>query len=100
MSRRGKSADAIAAEAALVGRAFRCADGLVRWITHHSARRYYTLLWLDEPSNTWHSGGIVKAAKWEGGEEVAPPRPGERYRLAGAMGTVDERIAQTNAARP
>lgn len=76
--------------ARLVGKAFRGADGLVRWITSLSTRHYYTLLWLDEQSQTWFAGGIVKVSNWEGGAEVTAPQPGERYRRAGATGLVDE----------
>lgn len=87
-----KRAEREAAEK-LVGRAFRCPDGLVRWITGLSTRGYYSLLWLDERSSTWFSGGLVRAHSWQGGVEVEAPKQGERYRLAGPMGTVDERAA-------
>jgi hypothetical protein len=75
-------------EQQLVGRAFRCSDGLIRWITHLSTRRYYSLLWLNEAEGVWYSGGIVKANQWEGGEEVPAPQPGQPYRIAGATGVI------------
>jgi hypothetical protein len=75
-------------EQQLVGRAFRCSDGLIRWITHLSTRRYYSLLWLNEAEGVWYSGGIVKANRWEGGEEVPAPQPGQPYRIASATGVI------------
>jgi hypothetical protein len=93
--RRGEWAAARAAAALLIGRAFRCSDGLVRWITGLSTRDYFSLLWLDERTNTWFSGGIIKIHKWQelygDAEEVRGPQPGERYQLAGPTGMVDER---------
>lgn len=74
----------------VVGRAFRCPDGLIRWITHLSTRNYYSVLWRYEYEDVWHGGGIYKANKWEGGEEVAAPQPGEPYRMAGATGIISE----------
>ena len=89
----GQSATSSAANpAVLVGHAFRCSDGLVRWITHLSTRNYYSVLWRYETDDVWHSGGIVKADKWENGEEVAAPQPGETYRQAGATGVISERF--------
>lgn len=76
-----------------VGRAFRGTDGLIRWITHFSTRKYFTLLWLDENANVWHNGGIVKAQQWQGGDEVAAPQKGDVYQLAGATGLISERRA-------
>lgn len=78
------------AAAALVGRAFRCSDGLIRWITHLSTRNYYSLLWLNESEGVWFSGGIIKANKWQGGEEVVAPKPGEVYKRVGATGVTTE----------
>ena len=78
----------------LVGRAFRCGDGLIRWITYLSTLDNFGLLWLDERTNTWFSGGTVKASKWEGGEEVRAPQPGETYKQADPMGRVGERTVQ------
>lgn len=77
--------------ARLVGRAFRCSDGLIRWITHLSTRGYFSLLWRQDDGDIWYSGGIVKVDKWQGGEEVRSPRPGESYKLAGATGVISER---------
>ena len=74
----------------LVGRAFRCSDGLVRWITHLSVRGYYSLLWRRETEDVWYSGGIVKYYRWEGGKEVPAPKPGETIRIAGATGVISE----------
>jgi hypothetical protein len=73
-----------------VGRAFRSRrDGVIRWVTHLSARENYTLLWLDEQSGVWNQGGHVPAATFErfyGGDEVMPPQPGETYKFAGVFG--------------
>lgn len=78
------------AAAALVGRAFRCSDGLIRWITHLSTRNYYSLLWRYESDDVWESGGIIKADQWDGGAEVAAPKPGEAYKRVGATGVITE----------
>lgn len=78
----------------LVGRAFRCDDGLVRWIIYLSTRRgYFSVLWRDDESEVWHSGGIIRADKWRGGQEVRAPQPGETYRLVGATGVENQRTA-------
>lgn len=69
--------------ALLVGRAFRCKDGLVRWITHLSTRNNFTLLWLNEEDKVWHMGGTLPAAKWQGGEEYPVPAMGEQYDMHG-----------------
>ena len=79
-------------EVSIVGRAFRCSDGLIRWITYKSRRGYYHLLWLNEQDGVWHSGYMVRSDKWQGGQEVAAPQPGETYRLAGATGVITEYI--------
>lgn len=73
----------------MVGRAFRCPDGLVRWVTAVSRRGSYELRWLDESTQTWHYGGKMKATAWPGGEEVPAPRPGDTYRRASATGFVE-----------
>lgn len=75
----------------LVGKAFRCTDGLVRWVTHLSVRNYYSMLWLDERTNVWHDGGIIKADRWQGGEEVPVPTT---WLQAGATGIVSERKSE------
>lgn len=70
----------------LVGRAFRCDDGIVRWIIARSSRANYRLLWLDEKTGVWFQGGAWPVVQWVGGEEVPTPRPGETYKLAGVFG--------------
>jgi hypothetical protein len=80
-----------AAAALLVGRAFRCPDGLVRWITGLSTLDNFSLRWLDEREGTWFSGGTLRIDKWEGGEEVRAPQLGETFRMCGARGMVEER---------
>lgn len=95
--RRGGRAAAREAAALLVGRAFRCPDGLVRWITGLSTRDYFSLRWLDERDHTWFSGGITKIDNWEGGEEVRAPQPGESYKMCGARGMVDERTVEATS---
>lgn len=93
MAKRGERAARRAEASQLVGRAFRCGDGIVRWIVGLSTRDYFSLLWLDESDGrrVWHGGGIEKIDRWQGGEEVPAPRPGDRYQLAGPTGLVSER---------
>jgi len=78
-------------DAALVGKAFRCPDGIIRWITHVSSRKYFSCLWFDEEGQNWHNGGIIKTSDWQGGEEVAAPQKGETYFLVGATGFISEK---------
>jgi hypothetical protein len=77
-------------EPPIVGNAYRCPDGIVRWVTHLSVRGYYHLLWLDEERNQWHQGGKVKARDWQGGEPYPAPQPGDTYTLLNAFGYPDE----------
>lgn len=70
----------------LVGRAFRCRDGVVRWVVGQtSSTRNLHLRWLAEGSNVWHHGGSVHPKSWLADErggpetEVATPVPGETY---------------------
>lgn len=74
-----------------VGRAYRCADGIVRWVTHRSTRGYYHLLWLEEERNVWFEGGKMKDgdatfAAFEEAEIHSAPRPGEAYTKMGVYG--------------
>ena len=72
-----------------LGKAFRGADGIVRWVLTRSRRRQtYRVLWLDERENVWYFGGTVKVAEWQGGEPYPAPQPGDPYQLCGALGTV------------
>ncbi len=77
--------------AALVGKAFRCPDGLIRWITRLSARGYYHVLWLSEQTNVWHSGGIISAREWKATEEAPAPQAGDTYQFCEVTGVVSER---------
>lgn len=71
-----------------VGKAYRGADGIVRWVTSLSTRGVYSLLWLDEKNNTWWYGGKVRATEWASvdGHEVVAPQPDETYRKYGVFG--------------
>jgi hypothetical protein len=100
--KRGERAAEMEEAAHLVGRAFRCPDGLVRWITYLSTLGNYGVRWLDERDNTWCSGGTVSIRKWRewygGAEEVRAPQPGEKYQMVGATGMVDERVVEASEA--
>lgn len=76
-----------------VGRAFKCPDGLIRWITNLTTRSYYAVLWRREDEDVWYSGGIIRSDKWEEGVEVHAPQAGEVFRLAGATGIISDRTA-------
>lgn len=74
-----------------VGRAYRCSDGVVRWVAHLSKRGYYHLLWLEEERNVWFEGGKMKQgdatfAAFEGAESYPAPQPGETYTQMGVYG--------------
>lgn len=71
---------------ARVGQAYRCPDGVVRWITAISRRRRYALLWLDEKTGVWRDGGTIKPEAWPDlAEPVRAPQPGEVYKHAGVF---------------
>lgn len=74
-----------------VGRAYRCADGIVRWVTHRSRRGYFHLLWLEEERGVWFDGGKMKRgdatfAAFEGAAHYPAPGPGETYTKIGVYG--------------
>ena len=73
-----------------VGKAYRGSDGTIRWITMLSARRNYSLMWLDETSGVWHFGGTLDAYQFAqiDGVICACPQPGEKYRKMGATGQI------------
>lgn len=73
-----------------VGRAFRGADGLVRWIRNLSVRGYFSVNWLDETRDVWFDGGIYKADRFPLENEVPAPRVGDTFKLGGAMGLIEE----------
>jgi len=80
---------------ALIGRAFKGPDGVVRWVTGISTRGYLQILWWSEESAAWHTGAICKLDRWPGGEEVdMVPKPGEMYRRMGALGAPYERTME------
>lgn len=68
-----------------VGRAYRCTDGLIRWITGISTRKNYQVLWLREEDGVWMQGGTWPFAQWQDSEEVPAPQPGETYKRAGVF---------------
>lgn len=73
-----------------VGHAFRCADGLIRWVTDQSQRGYLRFLWLDEQENVWREGSKATLDRWTGAwapvEEVRAPQHGETYERALTFG--------------
>lgn len=77
---------------ALVGHAFRCPDGLVRWIISLSDRGNFTLLWLDEETSIWNMGGTSAASRWVGGEEYTVPALGDSYQMYGVLGSLRTKI--------
>ena len=83
-------------EQARVGKAYRGKDGLIRWITGVSTRRYYQLLWREEADTIWQFGGIAIAKEWPGsiadGVELPAPQMGDTYLKATALGGVRECI--------
>lgn len=85
------------AGADLVGRAFRCKDGIVRWVFAQTASTgNLHIRWLSEEDGVWHMGGMRDPKKWPTAEHDAPgdefpaPQPGDRFKLCGALGTVSE----------
>lgn len=58
-----------------VGKAFRCKDGVTRWVQHQSVRGLLHVRHLEESSNVWHLGGRWKVGDFEqlACEEVDPP---------------------------
>jgi hypothetical protein len=78
-----------------VGKAYRGTDGLVRWVTHESTRHIYSVLWLDEESSVWYSGGKYRKneAHYIVGPEDFAPQPGDHYILMGSLGTLREMVA-------
>lgn len=78
-----------------VGEAYRCSDGIVRWVTHRSRRGYFHLLWLEEGRGVWFDGGKMKGgdatfATFDGAEPFPAPGPGETYVKVGVYGTPRE----------
>lgn len=78
---------------AMVGRAWRCADGVIRWVVGRTASTgNLHVLWLGEDSGVWYPGGTRKPKDWQqderGGplEEVKAPQPGEEYAYCGYTG--------------
>ena len=82
-------------EGPVVGKAYRCTDGIVRWVTYQSRRGYFHLLWLEEERGVWYSGGKMKSgdatlAAFEDAGPYPAPQPGESYVLMGVYGTPRE----------
>ena len=80
-----------------LGRAYRCADGIVRWVVHRSRRGYFHLLWLVAKleRGVWYSGGKMKSgdatfAAFSNAEPYPAPQPGETYVQMGVYGTPRE----------
>lgn len=79
----------------LEGRAWRCRDGVVRWLSNLSTRGVLSIFWLDEERGVWHSGGTLHVDKFDAREyalEVAAPIAGHTIRVAGATGQISERV--------
>jgi hypothetical protein len=72
-----------------VGKAYRGADGVLRWVYHRSTRGFFHIRWKDEESGRWNSGGIVSRANWCGGEVSPAPLPGSAVTLVGATGLAE-----------
>lgn len=84
----------------VVGTAWRCRDGLVRWFHHVSERGLLHIRWLDEPSGVWHDGGTVRGDRWQSTgtvEQVAAPVAGDCYSLSGATGIVSKYVVEAAA---
>jgi hypothetical protein len=76
-----------------IGKAYRCKDGVIRWVIGLSQRGFYQMLWLDEERQIWFSAGIIKAKNWsylEVAGEFPAPQPGDTYKQAGPTGIVTE----------
>lgn len=74
-----------------VGRAYRCSDGIVRWVVHRSTRGYYHLLWLEEERGVWFEGGKIKDrdatfAAFENAKPYPAPAAGETFTKMGVYG--------------
>lgn len=74
------------------GQAYRCPDGLVRWVQHESSRGIYSVLWLDEERKVWYWGGKYRKHEWPGGEPYPAPQPGDTYTLMGVYGQPREMV--------
>lgn len=75
--------------AEIVGRAFRGADNIVRWVYAQSTRGLLHLRWLDEPSGVWYSAGTANPKDHRLGQEVQmSPKIGDEYLWCGPLGTV------------
>ena len=80
----------------VVGCAYRSSiDGLVRWVSHESARGVLHLLRLDEEQGVWYGAGLVRRSEAESEHfrERVPlePKPGSSYRVCSPAGVIRER---------
>lgn len=77
------------------GKAYRCPDGVTRWVTGVSTRGYLQLRWRDD-SGAWCNGGIMKLERWlkfwpSGCVEIPAPQPGEVIQVLTPMGFYEQR---------
>ena len=73
------------------GKAYLCNDGLVRWVTHVSQRKYAHLLWHHEQTDVWHLGGRLRLPDLERIVVREVFAPDGTYSYCGVMGHVEER---------
>ena len=74
-----------------LGRAYRCSDGIVRWVVHRSKRGYYHLLWLEEERGVWFEAGKMREgdatfSAFAQAESFPSPEPGGTFTKMGAYG--------------
>jgi hypothetical protein len=76
----------------IVGKAFRCKDGVVRWVVHRSKRGRLHLRWLDEENQIWHFGSTISEEQFKVQiqHETLAPQPGDVFYLCGILGVVSK----------
>lgn len=75
----------------MVGRAWRCLDGVVRWVIDRTASTgNLHVLWLGEDTGVWYPGGcyhpkdlLALIGPLNLAHEYKPPQPGEEYTYCG-----------------
>lgn len=89
----------------MVGRAWRCLDGVVRWVIDRTASTgNLHILWLGEDTGVWYPGGCYTAKEMRAAigllgpdTEYKPPQPGEEYTYCGTGNQVTRRVPERAA---
>lgn len=78
----------------LLGKAWRCKDGVVRWAYGQTpSTRNLHIYWLAEDVQIWQHGGMRDPRTWSTAvdapvEEYPAPQPGERFTVGGMGGPI------------